>query len=250
MSTSAIWACLAALAQFQACGGDAQAAPVLAKADRLDMDRGAVIATPARAVSAGYSAHDWSGFYIGGSLGYGWGGSEQQYIRNNNHGMASVSPDGFAGSLTGGYNFMISPSFLIGAEADLGVMNLTQNDKVVYDGHIWKPQFGPFWGTLRARAGWLLGDSILFYATGGMAFMQTDNITVGNTEPETSWDKDMRTGWVLGAGVEYALFDNWTAKAEYLYMDFGKYSGYSANQEPYWYKDDVSLFRVGVNFRF
>lgn len=30
-----------------------------------------------------------------------------------------------------------------------------------------------------------------------------------------------RTGWMLGAGVEYALWSNWSAKLEYNYLRFG-----------------------------
>ncbi|HHI81814.1 MAG TPA: hypothetical protein ENJ99_01545, partial [Rhizobiales bacterium] len=47
----------------------------------------------------------WQGFYAGGSLGYGTGKSTQMYDRNANHGLASVNPDGFVFSATGGYNY-------------------------------------------------------------------------------------------------------------------------------------------------
>ncbi len=50
---------------------------------------------------------DWSGFYLGGNVGYGWGN------------MAGISTGGFLGGVHGGYNYMWPSGFLIGAEADL-----------------------------------------------------------------------------------------------------------------------------------
>ncbi len=250
MSMSTFFACLASLAHFSACEVPAQDAPLLNKADRLDLHGPAITASPARAAPDDYAPARWSGFYLGGTLGYGFGESRQQLDRGNNHGYDTVSPDGFVASLTAGYNFRISPSFLVGAEADIGVMNLTGDDKAVYDAHAWKPQFGPLWGTARVRAGYLLGESFLLYGTGGIAFMQTDNWTVGNNWNESSWDGKMRTGWTIGAGVEYALTDRWSAKAEYLYADFGKRKGYTEDADPYWYDDDVSIIRIGVNYHF
>ncbi len=257
MSMSTFFACLAALAQFSACEpAVAQNAPKLAKADRLDAHAAAIVTTPARGapdVSYGNSygnAARWSGFYLGGSLGYGFGESRQQLNRNNNHGYDSVKPDGFTGSLTAGYNFILTNSVLAGVEGEIGVMNLSRDDKPVYDGHSWKPQFGPLWGTVRGRLGYVLGRDMLFYGTAGLAFMQTDNWTVGNNWNESSWDAKMRTGWVIGAGLEYALTDRWSAKAEYLYMDFGKHKGRTEDNDPYWYDDNASILRVGVNYRF
>ncbi len=265
MSISTILACIASLAQFQACDTATGAAveranlnmassAASAKGNRLDQDlRGTIVATPVRgAPQPTYSdiAREWSGFYLGGSLGYGFGESRQQLDRGNNHGYDEVSPDGFAGSMTAGYNFVVGSGLVAGIEADVGIMNLSDDDKAVFDAHGWKSQFGPLWGTVRGRLGYLFGDSMLLYGTAGLAFMETDNWTVGNNWNESSWDGKMRTGWVIGAGVEYALTDAWSAKAEYLYMDFGKHHGYTEDADPYWYDDNVSIVRVGVNYRF
>ena len=201
--------------------------------------------TPARA-----GILSWQGFYVGLSAGFGLGRSIQNYQRAGDHGTAAVAPSGFLGSLSVGYNHLLGTSMLIGVEGDIGLMGLRQDDKEVFDGHVWKPAFGPLWGTLRARAGWLMLDNLLLYVTGGAAFMQTDNWTLGNTTPESSWDGRLRTGWVAGAGVEYALGGKWTVKAEYLFMDFGMHRGLSQNLEPYWYKDQVHMLRIGFTRHF
>lgn len=191
----------------------------------------------------------WQGFYVGASVGYGSGTSEQTYDRNDNHGLASTSPGGMIGSVTVGYNMMWSPAILLGVEADLGLMNVSADDKVVYDGHVYKTSFGPWWSTVRGRIGYLYGNTLL-YGTGGLAMMAVDEVSIGNTPGETATNKDTRAGWVIGAGVEHAITSNMSAKLEYLHMDFGTYEGYSANREDFSFANRLDVVRVGLNMKF
>lgn len=68
-----------------------------------------------------------------------------------------------------------------------------------------------------------------------------------------------RQGWTLGGGVETQLIGNWTAKAEYIYIDFGEIRGGYANPLPpsafattrafsTTVRDHV--FRLGLNYKF
>lgn len=191
----------------------------------------------------------FQGLYWGVSLGYGWGESIQSYDRNDNHGLASTDPSGALGSFTVGYNMRISPRFLVGIEGDLGIMDISADDKIVYDGHVYKTQFGPLWGTLRGRAGFVM-ERALFYGTGGLAFMDVDEVSIGNTPGETAVNEDFRTGWVIGAGIEYALMPGVVGKVEYLHMDFGTYEGLSANREDYSFENNIDVIRTGLNFTF
>lgn len=191
----------------------------------------------------------WQGLYVGASVGYGWGASEQSYNRNDNHGLASTSPSGVLGSVTVGYNLIWSPNILLGVEADLGLMNVSADDKVVYDGHVYKTSFGPWWSTVRGRVGYLYGNTLV-YGTGGLAIMAVDEISIGNTPGETATNKDIRTGWVLGAGIEHAITSTMSAKLEYLHMDFGTYEGFSANREDYSFTNRLDVVRVGLNMKF
>ncbi len=252
-----IWSCLVAVVQLQSCDvatgqglevvrhskGDV-ALPVMVKPVA-----GKTVARRPALKEAFGRPERWQGFYVGGTLGYGSGETTQSYDRNANHGLATVKPDGVVFSATGGYNYMITPSILAGIEGDLGVMALNSPRKNIYDGHLWKAEFGPFWGTVRGRVGYVRNDWVI-YGTGGLAFMQTDSVSIGNTVPETAIDDKFRAGWVIGAGVEYAINDRWSGKFEYLHMNFGKYSGLSANNEDFYFKDKIDLFRVGVNYRF
>ena len=101
--------------------------------------------------------------------------------------------------------------------------------------------------TVRGRIGYSF-DRFLPYITGGLA--------VGNmkaSQPGFGGGEDTNAGWTAGGGLEFIIAGNWTAKAEYLYVDLGKFNcglacGNGANP------DNVSfsthLVRGGVNFRF
>lgn len=191
----------------------------------------------------------WQGLYWGGSLGYGWGESEHYYDRNDNHGNANTELDGGLASLTLGYNYMVSPRFLIGVEGDIGLMDLSADDKVIFDGHVWKAEFGSLWGTVRARAGVLFGNTLL-YGTGGWAISEVNEVGYGDADGQTAHNQDVRSGWVVGGGVEHAFSPGVTAKVEYLHMDFGTYDGYSENREDYSFENRIDLVRAGVNFKF
>jgi outer membrane immunogenic protein len=191
----------------------------------------------------------WHGLYAGLSAGYAWGDSVQVYNRNDNHGEASVSPEGAIAALTLGYNHRFVNGLVIGAEGDLGLADVSADDKIVYDGHVYKSQFGPLWATVRGRLGFAF-DTTLLYATAGAAFMDVDEVSIGNTPGETAINQDFRSGWVVGGGVEQALGSRTSIKLEYLHMDFGEYAGYSDNREDFTFENKVDLVRVGLNYKF
>lgn len=199
-------------------------------------------------------SHDlWTGPYIGASLGYGWGQSETTYDRNDGNHDEALSRDtsGVLGALTLGYNYRLNGNIVLGVEGDLGFMDVGADDQTgLWDGHVWKGGYGGLWGTVRARAGWTLGNSLL-YGTGGLAFMETNETILGdNDATQNTYNEGMHTGWVLGGGLEYALSKNISAKLEYLHMEFPEYSGYTNNQEPYSFDNSIDIARVGVNYRF
>lgn len=191
----------------------------------------------------------WTGGYWGLSAGYGWGESTQDYDRIGNHGLAFTDPEGALGALTLGYNYQLPSGLTVGIEGDLGLMDLSASDKVVYDGHVMKSAYGPWWGTIRGRLGVAAGRT-LFYGTGGAAFMDIDEVSIGNTPGETALNEDFRSGWVIGAGIEHALGRHMTVKLEYLHMDFGKLEGLSANGEDFSFENQIDLVRAGINYKF
>ncbi len=169
-----------------------------------------------------YGAYSWMGPYVGVNLGYEWGS-----VSNN-----PTKPSGLAGGVDVGYNWQ-NGAFVFGAETDL---QLSGADDVLAP---WKFS-NPWFGTLRARIGYA-ANNILFYGTGGLAYGTVRAELLGLSESKTT------AGWTLGAGMEVGLTPNWSAKAEYLYLNLasrnysltGTSNGLGAN-----------VLRLGVNYRF
>lgn len=148
-------------------------------------------------------AFSWTGFYAGANVGGGFSGSDAFNSVLGTTGKA----DGVVGGLQVGYNYQLSPRFVVGIENDFMASGI--KTKQIGGSEVSLP----FYGTGRARAGVTLMDSrLLVYGTGGMAFGQVKDAGV---------DK-MRLGWTAGGGVEWAFQQNWSAKIEYLYTDLSR----------------------------
>jgi len=168
------------------------------------------------------SAYSWMGPYVGANLGYQWG-------RVNNN---PTRPDGMAGGVQVGYNWQ-SGQFVLGAEADLQLSGAHDT----FAG--WKFS-NPWFSTIRGRAGVAM-NNILFYGTVGFA--------IGGIRAEAGgWrESKTHTGWAAGLGMEVGLTPNWTAKAEYLYIDLASRSFSVTGQNN---AISSNLLRFGVNYHF
>jgi outer membrane immunogenic protein len=58
-------------------------------------------------------------------------------------------------------------------------------------------------------------------------------------------ESDTRIGWTVGAGLEYALWSNWSVKVEYLYADLGSFEFAGGNID-----FNTHIVRGGINYRF
>ena len=176
-------------------------------------------------------AFSWTGFYAGANIGGGFSGTG---AFNSVLGPNTSRADGMLGGVQAGYNYQVSPRFVVGIENDLmgtGIKTrLTPGNQVSL----------PYFGTGRARAGVTFMDShLLVYGTGGMAFGEVKDSGI---------DK-MRLGWTAGGGVEWAFRQNWSAKLEYLYTDLSKDLKKDTPPLP----DRTQKFQtvvVGVNYHF
>jgi outer membrane immunogenic protein len=98
----------------------------------------------------------------------------------------------------------------------------------------------PWFGTTRGRAGVAL-NNILIYGTGGIAYGGIRAENAGVTEARTLY------GWAAGLGLEVGLTPNWSARAEYLYVDLND-RGYNLTGTQNGFESN--LLRFGVNYRF
>jgi len=261
------------------------------------------------------AVYNWTGFYIGGNVGYSWGrgsgdlaGTATTTTRTRvfrTAGPTLISDDtvvgaavpfigtGSANNIDGiigggqiGYNWQSGP-VLFGLEADFqgsgerGSSTFCQTLACPVGSLTGSVDHKLRWfGTVRGRAGWLPTDRVLLYVTGGLAYGQIDSdYSLGFLgAPLTGFStKNTKAGYTVGGGIEGALWGNWTAKAEYLFMDLGNFgSGTGAAtttasvnllntpQQGFNTVIDTSttasgafsnrfrdhIFRVGVNYRF
>ena len=160
--------------------------------------------------------YNWSGFYIGGHLGGGFADSSwsDPFGGSNN----TFSSGGFLGGGQLGANVQFG-HFVVGAEGDFSWTGLGlkgSGTDSIGDSINTQVQWT---STITGRIGAAF-DRLLVYGKGGLALADDDSTLtdLGGNSSSTSF---MRTGWTAGAGLEYALSDNWTAKVEYDYLGFG-----------------------------
>lgn len=212
----------------------------------------------------------WTGFYAGLSAGYGRGNLdtdlkavpttagptlERALNFGLNGGIAKVkgSANGVVAGGQIGYNYQIDANWVIGAEADLQYAGLDTKKTFIgaQDIPVTVKNELNWFGTARVRAGYAF-DNVLIYGTGGLAYGQVKTkVSTGGTNLSGS---ETKFGWALGAGAEYALTQNWTLRAEYLYVDLGKAETIKASSQisQVTAKTDVSVHtvRAGVNYKF
>lgn len=210
------------------------------------------------------SAFTWSGFYAGLNAGYAWNDSDNNRVHDYYGTLGygnSKKDDGFTGGLQIGYNFQ-SGNIVFGLEADINMANLKRRDSgfgnYVGKGETYSVSSKTSWyGTLRPRVGFAATDRLLVFATGGLAYGKvklegsygTGGYTLSGNNDDTRW------GWTLGAGLEYAITDNFTVKGEYAYVELSEKSDTwqgRANFNALTVKDSPSfqLIRAGVNYKF
>jgi outer membrane immunogenic protein len=178
-------------------------------------------------VAAVDPAYDWSGFYVGGDIGYLWG--RTRVVDNGVLTESGAPTNGFAGGLLAGYNWQRGP-LVLGVEGDGGWLNavghgavppppppapappLPNTYKINWDSH------------LVGKAGYASGQW-LFFATGGVAFagFNFQEGVVPGTTPPGSINATL-TGFSVGVGIEYAFTRNLLGRLQYIYDDFGGYN--------------------------
>jgi outer membrane immunogenic protein len=221
--------------------------------------------------------YNWTGFYLGANFGGGWGHESHELfngIPGNSEGTFTHDPKGVIGGGQIGYNLQFAPWFgwgtgtVLGIEADIQASSQRSN----VNGAFTDPIFGPvtfaggvedkleWFGTVRGRAG-VAFDRVLWYGTGGWAFGQaklnegtlTSSNAGGPIAGTTFNSSNSMDGWTVGGGIEWAFLDNWTAKVEYLYIDFGARPNVAIPGGPFiitnsHFVDNVA--RAGVNYKF
>ena len=174
----------------------------------------------------------WTGFYVGGQVGYGFGNSNASVsATRTGAGLASLSakPDGIIGGAHVGYNFSTQSLGFGGLGGAGGVFGIEgdvdgSNYKKTYLlGGISDSMNQNIQGSVRGRFG-VAVDRALLYATGGVAFGDLSNSYTNTINGLNDSMSHTRVGYTVGGGVEYAITNNFSLRAEYRYTDFGSFN--------------------------
>jgi outer membrane immunogenic protein len=194
---------------------------------------------PVRYVAPTYKAPAissfWEGVYFGIHGGYAWADNDTVL----GGAATNFRPDGGFGGIQFGYNRHLSSRWVLGFEVDVSYGDLAGRRLAAAN-----PAFFDVnaFGTARTRLGYASGPW-LFYATAGAAWADT-NIAV----PAAGLRYDRpQIGYVIGAGVEYALNQRWSAKVEYLYADLDTTATNNGGATT---DMTMSTVRLGLNYRF
>jgi outer membrane immunogenic protein len=206
---------------------------------------------------------DWSGFYIGGHFGYGWG--ETDITDRTLLGSALLIPtqkldsDGFLGGVQAGWNYQFG-RFVLGTEVDFSwadVQGSLTSTIIDTNASVDRSSTATWIATATTRLGYAW-DRVMVYSKLGAAWAQFDydnNIfSIAGVPIYSSTASETRSGWTVGTGVEWAFAAGWSAKAEYNYMDFGRrtvdfasFQGTPVNLDV---DQRISVIKAGVNYRF
>jgi outer membrane immunogenic protein len=252
-------------------------------ASAADLPAAPVAYTKAPMVSP---ATNWSGFYAGVNIGYGWG--------SNNTALTDATPPGdgtdiLSQSLSGrssglvgggqiGYNWQIG-SLVTGLEADIqgsGIKGTATKSPIAINFSLSpgesfsasSEQKLSWFGTVRGRIGVTATPDLLLFATGGLAYGEVSHtgnapeIDPGNIFDYPVATNQTKTGWAAGAGAEWMFARGWSAKVEYLHIDLGtdtaigvatlngNLNDRTTQRESYHWHNSFDTVRAGVNYHF
>jgi outer membrane immunogenic protein len=206
--------------------------------------------------------YNWTGFYIGGNAGYGWTGGQSYPLTGTQSvpptagaGLltlqqfgaypltSNLGQRGAIGGVQAGFNWQFN-SLVTGIETDFdfsGIKGSTSSlTSTTFVGGGLAGAASNIsrslreLGTTRLRVGWAI-DRTLLFASGGLAYGRNQlayaaQAFAAGVMPLTSEGAGSsstaawQAGWTLGAGAEFAPWDHWLIRAEYLYYDLGTQS--------------------------
>jgi outer membrane immunogenic protein len=206
--------------------------------------------------------YSWTGCYLGGNVGGAWQHNSTFdavaiFDTGGDHGSSVI------GGAQVGCDYQFASNWVIGIQ---GMFDWTDiNSSHLYPGTTTETLgIKTKWvDTLTGRIGYTVWPQTLLYFKGGGAWARVDYSDadpINGGFPYAGQASVARSGWTVGGGVEYAFLPNWSAFAEYDYIDLGNrnvsltYScvGGCGFQNPYIYtvSHNISEFLVGINYRF
>jgi outer membrane immunogenic protein len=202
---------------------------------------------PAVAPIAVAPIYNWTGFYIGGHVG--WAHAEHDVVFDPIFGFGTVtsgSADGFLGGGQVGFNYQVG-QFVFGVEGQFSWTDLSRRDTFGIPGVAFDRDVN-WLATVAGRLGIAFGNALI-YGKGGVAFMDwSSSLTVAGLG--TASVGDTETGWMVGFGVEYGFTPNWSAKIEYNFNRFDDVASNFFVGSGIHNDVDIHVVKAGINYRF
>ena len=198
------------------------------------------------------AVYNWTGFYIGGHVGYGSGTKQWTDPLGPPFDAGSHTVTGGLGGAQLGANYQTG-RWVFGIEGQYSWADLNGS------------HFNPLdlADRLTTRVRWTASvagrighafDRTLIYVRGGIAWIRDEHTKIDLGILEAAGNIT-RTGWLVGAGVEQAFWANWSGRIEYNYMDFGRsrvalFPIAGGAPDLFDVRQDVHTVTIGLNYRF
>jgi len=168
----------------------------------------------------------WTGFYVGGNGGWDW---MHTTLTDTGPGVfgqvfpigtsSTIKQNGVMAGAQVGYNYQIS-QFVVGFEADFDWTNAKTSQSGTLGAISFNTSYKhDYISTFGARFGYAFDRALLYGKAGGAWTRDVFDLTASDGSAATG--RFDRWGWMVGAGLEYAIWDSVTIRAEYNYLDFG-----------------------------
>jgi outer membrane immunogenic protein len=228
-------------------------------------------------------AYTWTGCYVGGHVGGGWGRSDfsdpdREFFARPGE-VIRVDTSGVLGGGQVGCDWQFAPNWVIGIEGAAAGADIKGSTDVVAPDPFTTGTLNAktdFLASVTGRLGWT-SDRWMLFGKGGVAWAHDKYSFSGQTQipgcfaqppgpllcailPSTPFDynkSQTQIGWTIGAGVEWAFLNNWSVKLEYDFYDFGSRqlsfvdsTGNFPQVVPVDIDQRIHTVKFGVNYRF
>jgi outer membrane immunogenic protein len=189
----------------------------------------------------------WTGFYVGANLGGGWANG----TLNDSFTGASLgnSSSGFVGGGQLGYNYQMG-NFVLGAEWTIDGTSLNASRTV---GALQGSANTNWMTTVAARFGFAANNWLYYGKAGGGWANTSATLTNLNNGAQVS-ASNTNSGWLVGAGVEWAFAPQWSTRIEYNYLGLNTWNAnstiFAPNADRFSVSRNIQTVLVGLNYRF
>jgi opacity protein-like surface antigen len=242
---------------------------------------------PVKAIGTAIPITNWTGFYVGGVLGAAYGKTDIRFVGDRNNEGNNPRVAGFLGGGEIGYNYQFANNWVLGVEGDLAAANLhgsktcgLSNGRdatgflniITFTPADFNCESAANWmATVAARVGYSWSRTLYYVKAGGAwaddsvnancifgpnSGLQGTNFAScfnqAALQPTNGFSTSgHRSGWLIGFGSEFDLGHNWSAKAEWDYIDFGSRTALATDGTTTLRDSGViNQVKIGVNYRF